>query len=111
MLEYKGYTGRVEFDDESDLLHGTLVGLRDVVTFQGRSTDELRQAFQESVDDYLQFCDQHGESPNAPPKVQVILPLPDTLADRVHDRAAAAHMTDEAWLLRVVEDHLTTQPP
>ena len=82
MLEHKGYTGHVEFDDDADLFHGELIGLKDVVTFQGRSSDELRQAFQESVDDYLQFCEQRAEAPNAPPRVQVVLPLPDTLADR-----------------------------
>src|SRR5690606_30977491 len=111
MLEYNGYTGRVVFDDEADLFHGELVGLRDVVTCQGRSTDELRQAFQESVEDYLEFCDERGEAPNAPPTVHVVLPLPDTLADRIHDRASAAHMTDEAWVLRVLEEHLTAQQP
>ncbi len=111
MLEHKGYSGRVVFDDEADLFHGELIGLRDVVTFQGRSTDELRLAFEESVDDYLEFCDERSESPNAPPKVQVVLPLPDTLADRLHDRATAAHMTDEAWVIRLLEDHLRTQQP
>ena len=111
MLEYKGYTGRVVFDDEADLFHGQLIGLRDVVTFQGRSTEEIRQAFENSVDDYLEFCNERSESPNAPPQVQVVLPLTDTLASRIHDHATAAHMTDEAWVVRVLEDHLTTQQP
>ena len=111
MLEHKGYTGRVVFDDEADLFHGELIGLRDVVTFQGRSTEELRQAFEESVDDYLEFSDERSEPPNAPPKVQVVLPLPDTLANRIHDQATAAQMTNEAWVIHVLENHLTTQQP
>ena len=55
MLNYKGYAGHVEFDDEAGVFHGELVGTRDVVTFQGESVAELGQAFRESVDDYLAF--------------------------------------------------------
>ena len=37
MLNYKGYSGHVEFDDEARLFHGEALDLRDVVTFQGKS--------------------------------------------------------------------------
>lgn len=56
MMKYKGYVGKVEFDDDADLFHGEIMNTRDVITFQGRTTDELRQAFKDSVDDYLAFC-------------------------------------------------------
>ncbi len=59
MLQYKGYTGHVEFDDEAGLFHGEVIDLRDVVTFQGTSVEELEQAFRGSVDDYLKFCEEH----------------------------------------------------
>lgn len=66
MMEYKGYAGRVEFDDEAGIFHGEVLHTRDVITFQGRSVDELKAAFQESVDDYLAFCEQRGEQPDRP---------------------------------------------
>lgn len=66
MIEYKGYIGKVEFDDETDLFHGEVINLRDVITFQGESVQEVRQAFQESVDDYLAFCAERGEEPEKP---------------------------------------------
>jgi predicted HicB family RNase H-like nuclease len=34
MMEYKGYVGIVEFDDEAGILHGEVVDTRDVITFQ-----------------------------------------------------------------------------
>jgi len=46
--------GHVEFDDEARLFHGEVIDLRDVITFQGTSVEELKSAFQDSVDDYLQ---------------------------------------------------------
>ena len=66
MMEHKGYLGRVEFDAESELFHGEVVGTRDVITFQGKSVDELKTAFRDSVDDYLAFCKERGEEPDRP---------------------------------------------
>ena len=61
MMTYKGYSGTVRFDDEAEIFHGEVIGLRDVVTFQGRTADELKTAFQESIDDYLELCESRGE--------------------------------------------------
>jgi predicted HicB family RNase H-like nuclease len=63
---YKGYCGRAELDLEDDLFHGEVVGVRDVVTFQGRTHGELKTAFRDSVDDYLAFCKTRNESPEKP---------------------------------------------
>ena len=56
MLQYKGYSGRIELDDEQGVFFGEVIAMRDVITFQGTSVDELEQAFRDSIDDYLEFC-------------------------------------------------------
>jgi predicted HicB family RNase H-like nuclease len=66
MMEYKGYVGKVELDDEANILHGEVINIRDVITFEGASVDEIQNAFRESVDDYLDFCAQRGEAPEKP---------------------------------------------
>lgn len=66
MLEHRGYKGRVELDSDARLLHGEIVGTRDVITFQGTNVDELEQAFRDSLDDYLEFCAERGEEPDKP---------------------------------------------
>ncbi|MCY2993274.1 MAG: type II toxin-antitoxin system HicB family antitoxin, partial [Planctomycetota bacterium] len=60
MMEYKGYVGKVEFDDEAGIFHGEVLDTRDVITFQGQSVAELKTAFQESIDDYLAFGTSTG---------------------------------------------------
>ena len=62
MMEHKGYRGAVSFDDETGTFHGEVVGTRDVVTFQGQSVEELRMAFKDSVDEYLDFCAERGDA-------------------------------------------------
>lgn len=66
MMAYKGYLAKVEVDDDADIFHGEVINIRDVVTFQGRAVEELRQAFQDSVKDYLAFCAERGEEPDKP---------------------------------------------
>jgi len=66
MIEYKGFSGVFEFDPSTDAFHGRVVGLQDVVTFQGHSIEELRREMAESVDDYLEHCAQVGRDPERP---------------------------------------------
>ena len=66
MMEYRGYFAKVEFDDDASIFHGEVLNLRDVITFEGETVKELKQAFQDSVDDYLDFCTERGEDPEKP---------------------------------------------
>lgn len=66
MMEYKGYIGNVGFDAEAGVFHGEVINTRDVITFQGKSVQELKKAFRDSVNDYLSFCHDRGETPDKP---------------------------------------------
>ena len=86
MMEHKGYGGKVEFDPDAGILHGEVVSIRNVVTFQGRSVREIEKAFKESVDDYLAFCASRGEEPNAPSSGQFVV----RIAPELHRKANMA---------------------
>ena len=98
MMQYKGYTGRVDFDDEADLFHGEVLGLRDVVTFQGRTVEEVKQAFRDSVDDYLEFCAKRGEQPEKPFTGKLMVRLPPELHRKVYVAAKQAGTSVNAWI-------------
>jgi predicted HicB family RNase H-like nuclease len=65
-MEYKGYIGNVIFDDEAKIFHGEVINTRDVITFQGRSVEELERAFSDSIDDYIKWCLEEGVNPEKP---------------------------------------------
>jgi predicted HicB family RNase H-like nuclease len=65
-MTYKNYIAKVVFDDDANIFHGEVVNIRDVVTFEGTSVDELQKSFKESIDDYLDFCLSRNEKPNSP---------------------------------------------
>jgi predicted HicB family RNase H-like nuclease len=86
ILTHKGYSARVEFDDEDGILFGTVAGLRDGVGFHADTVVGLREAFCEAVDDYLGTCARIGKEPDKPYSGQVMF----RLNAETHRRAARA---------------------
>jgi predicted HicB family RNase H-like nuclease len=82
-VTYKGYEGIVRFDEDAGIFSGEVMNTRDVITFQGLSVRELKRAFQESVDDYLEFCASRGEKPEKPFSGSFTVRLPSQLHRRV----------------------------
>lgn len=62
-MSYKGYSARVEYDDEDGIFVGRIAGTRDVVGFHADSVSELKEAFHEAVEDYLETCASIGKEP------------------------------------------------
>ncbi len=65
-MSYRGYSARVEFDDEDNVFVGKIAGIRDGVGFHSDTVKGLRTAFREAVDDYLATCEKIGKSPQKP---------------------------------------------
>jgi len=101
MLEYKGYIGTIEAED--GVFFGRVVGLRDVITFEGTTFAEVETAFRDSIDDYLAFCAERGEPADRPYSGRIPLRVsPDS------HRRAAMHAQSEGlslnqWIARRIE--------
>ena len=61
-LEYKGYRGTIE--KENGILFGHVLGFKNtIISYEGNSIDELKDDFQNGIDDYLENCRINGEEP------------------------------------------------
>jgi predicted HicB family RNase H-like nuclease len=98
MVQYKGYVGKAEIDDEAGIFHGEVVNTRDVITFQGESVSELKKAFRDSIDDYLAFCKERGEAPDKPFSGQFVTRIPPELHRRANLAALLSGMSLNAWV-------------
>ncbi len=63
LLEYKGYYGSIQCDVESKVIFGKLEWINDLITFEADSMAEIVHSFEESVDDYIEFCSLKGKEP------------------------------------------------
>ncbi len=62
-MTYKEYNAQIVYSEEDGCFIGDLVGIRDIVSFHGDSLNEIREAFEESVDDYLLTCQEFNRLP------------------------------------------------
>ncbi len=103
MLTYKGYNGWVIYDDEARIFHGEVVGLKTVITFQGTTVDEIEQAFQESIDVYLEWCEERGKEPEKAHSGKLNLRLTPELYFKISAMASQQHMSMNAYIISKLE--------
>jgi predicted HicB family RNase H-like nuclease len=102
-MEYKGYLGKVEVEDDD--FYGVVVNLhRDHVDFRGRTIDEVREAFHDSVDFYLKGREEDGEEPERPFSGRFVVRLPPA----THRRASTLSRIENRSLNAVVADAIET---
>jgi predicted HicB family RNase H-like nuclease len=65
-LTYKGYTGTIEASIEDGCLHGQILFIDDIVTYEGNTVDDIKTSFEEAVDRYLAYCKETGKPANKP---------------------------------------------
>ena len=88
---YKGYTATVEFDEDEGIFFGKVVDLQDVITFQGKSVEELNTEFKISIDEYLAFCKEKKRDPEKPYSGKFNVRIAPSLHRRIAVRAAKEH--------------------
>lgn len=102
-MQYKGYTGKVEFDEEAGIFHGEVIDTKDVITFQAENAKELRKAFEESVDDYLEFCKERGEKPDKPFSGQFVVRISPELHREIYIKAEKSGKSINNWVTNTLE--------
>ena len=105
-MEYKGYIGDVTFDSDAHLFHGEVINTKDVITFQGKTVDELERAFYESVDDYISWCKEDGVEPEKPYSGKFNLRLTPELHKEVAITARMMKLSINKFVEKAVRDEL-----
>ena len=106
MLEYKGYIGTVTLDSDAHIFHGEVINTRDVITFQGRSVEELEKALKDSVDDYLEWCKEDGVEPEKPYSGRFNLRISPELHREVAIEAKKRNISLNSFVEKAVLDEL-----
>ncbi|MFA7240627.1 MAG: type II toxin-antitoxin system HicB family antitoxin [Sulfuricellaceae bacterium] len=65
-ISYKGYSGSIETNIEDQCLHGRILFIDDLITYEGDTVHSVVQAFQDAVDRYLAYCARTGKPANKP---------------------------------------------
>lgn len=99
-INYRDYTGSVEFSEEDRIFHGKVIGIKDMISFEGDSVETLINDFHNAVDEYLEFCSKNGKEPEKPFKGSFNVRIQPEL----HRKAALAASERGLSLNAFVED-------
>ena len=102
-MTYKGYAARIEYDDEDGIFVGRLAGIRDGVGFHADSVEDLRAAFHEAVDDYVETCAKIGKEPQRAYSGQVMFRVDPEVHRRAAQAAELAGKSLNQWAAEVLE--------
>ena len=104
MLKYKDYVGdNIEYDPEGKIFTGEVLGLRTVLTFQGRTTDEVEKSFKETIDLYLSMCKEDGVSPERPYSGKFNVRISPELHREIALKATSERISINDWVIDVFE--------
>jgi predicted HicB family RNase H-like nuclease len=103
MFNYRGYIGKIDYDDEAGIFHGDVINTRDVITFQGKSVKELKHALRDSVEDYLEYCKERGEEPDRPFSGKFVVRIPPEVHREAFLKAKSAGKSLNAWVKEVIQ--------
>ena len=67
-LSYRGYIGSVKYDETDNMLYGEILNVKDSISYEGETLEELQKAFENEVDRYVEFCKQVNKPFNEPTK-------------------------------------------
>ncbi|MFP4026092.1 MAG: type II toxin-antitoxin system HicB family antitoxin [Thiohalospira sp.] len=101
-LEYKGYTGTIEYSKEDDLLFGKVLGIQGLISYEGKTGKALEKDFKEAIDDYLIDCKNKGINPEKPFKGSFNV----RVSAKLHQKAALLAMKEKMSLNNFVAESI-----
>lgn len=111
LMHHQGYEAIISLDEDAGVFHGEVINLRDVVTFQGCSVDELERAFADSVEDYVEFCRERGEEPEKPFSGQFVVRTDPELHKAITVAARRAGTSLNKWVTSTLSAAVNAAQP
>jgi predicted HicB family RNase H-like nuclease len=90
ILRYEGFIAEVGYEDGDELMHGTTINTRAVLHFAGKTIDEVKAAFADTIEDYRDWCRERSVEPEKPYSGTLSLRIDPRLHKRIAEKAAQA---------------------
>ena len=103
-MKYKGYEAIVEFDEIDQLFFGNVINTRDVISFDGKTVEELKQSFEAVIDEYLEDCKQEGKEPDKPFSGQFNLRISPELHRKISLKAKKQKLSLNTFVEQALEN-------
>lgn len=102
MLKYKGYIGNAEYDAEGKIFTGQVNGTRSTLTFEGRTPEEIEKSFRETIELYLQMCNEDGTPHEKPYSGRFNIQISPKLHHDIAFQASLEHKSLNDWVIEAL---------
>ena len=109
-MEYKGYWGTVEYSETDNILFGKVIGIGSLISYEGKSVDELRGDFEAAVDDYLELCAEKGIEPDKTYKGSFNVRISPNLHRSLALYAASHNQSLNASVEAAIKNYISSKP-
>ena len=106
LLKYKNYFGSCDVDIDHGVLHGKVIGINDVVTYEAQTIEELVTEFKNSVDDYLEFCKKLNRKPEKSLSGKLVLRMGADLHRRLTHASELQHKSINQIAIECIEKEM-----
>lgn len=106
VLTYKTYIGSIEVSVEDECLHGKILFIDDLITYEANTVQEIHDAFKSSVDRYLQYCQETGKSPNKPYSGTFNVRTGESTHKKAAEQAVISGISLNEFVTKAIEDRI-----
>lgn len=105
VMEYYGYRARISYSQEDEIFVGEVLGINDSLNFYGTTINELKEAFHQSIDNYIKLCKEIGKSPEKEFKGTFNIRIPAELHRQLSEEAEVEHITLNQHIKSILQNH------
>ena len=109
VLTYRDYIGSVHFNGEDEVFFGKIEGIEDLVTFEGKTVQELKDSFEEAVKDYVELCEKHNKELEKSYKGSFNVRISPDLHRKIKRTAIKKGISLNQFIQKAVEDELVKE--
>jgi predicted HicB family RNase H-like nuclease len=103
LMSVDGFHARIDYDEDTDLFRGEILGLNGGADFYGASPEELRLEFRKSLDVFLEVCREQGIEPRRQYSGKFNVRISPELHEQLALRAQANHKSLNAFAQEALE--------
>ncbi len=108
LMQYKSYRAKIEYDAEDNIFVGKVIGINDSLNFHGSNVVELKKAFEDSIEDYIDMCAHFGKEPEKEYKGSFNVRIPPELHRQIDNSATAEGVSLNQFIIDILENFYST---
>ena len=102
MMEYKGYHASIEYDAEDNIFVGEVFGITDSLNFHGTTVIELKDMFEQCIDNYLELCKKIDKNPDKEFRGSFNVRIPPEMHKKAALAAANQKITLNQYIIKAI---------